>query len=354
MRTKPRDLDDIVAALADRIDSLVAKLLPKATKEGHEYRIGSVAGEEGRSMWICRSGAKQGEWYDFGASIGGDPLHLVAHVLFHGRVLPDALRWARAWLGIDALDPDSLRTYRQHAADRNRAVAEEDERNRAAAFRIYMEGRPILGTPAAAYLAGRGINVASLTRDMQSLRFHPALWNVESQRKWPALIGAITLESRVVAVHRTWLQVKPGAGVVKAPLKENKMTLGRYAGGAIRLWRGDGARPLRRCQPGEWIMLSEGIEDGLTGVQNAPEYRTWAAVSLANMGNIQLPENIAGVLILAQNDKEPDAIRALDRAIVNFQRQGKRVRLAEPPADVKDVNDVQRRLMGGAPEDAAG
>jgi hypothetical protein len=58
-----RDLVDIgalSAMLADRIDSLCAELLPAGTREGHEWRIGSVAGERGRSMAVHLSGPKPG------------------------------------------------------------------------------------------------------------------------------------------------------------------------------------------------------------------------------------------------------------------------------------------------------
>src|SRR5262245_48227302 len=178
-------LADIVIALGERIDALVQKLLPNGTREGREYRIGSVAGEPGRSLCVWITGPKQGQWFDFSAGIGGDGLHLVAHVLFRGEIA-EALPWARAWLGIDALDPDSIRTYRQAAERRAREAAEDEERKRAKAFRIYMEGVTIYGTPAAAYLAGRGIQVGRLGADrLQSLRYHGALWNEESQRKWP-------------------------------------------------------------------------------------------------------------------------------------------------------------------------
>jgi hypothetical protein len=61
---------------------------------------------------------------------------------------------------------------------------------------------------------------------------------------------------------------------------------------------------------------------------------------------------VAGVLILAQNDTAPEAVRALDRAIVNFQRQGKRVRLARPPEGVKDANDYIRLEVGETPANA--
>jgi hypothetical protein len=78
--------------------------------------------------------------------------------------------------------------------------------------------------------------LAQLGRQPWALRFHPALWNEETQRHWPALVAAIVdPEGQLTAVHRIWL-APDGSG--KAPLRDRKMTLGRYAGGVIRLWRG--------------------------------------------------------------------------------------------------------------------
>jgi hypothetical protein len=64
----------------------------------------------------------------------------------------------------------------------------------------------------------------------------------------------------MVAVHRTWL-MPDGSG--KAPLRDPKMTLGRYAGGAIRLWRGASGKALKDAPTGDSIVITEGIEEAL-------------------------------------------------------------------------------------------
>src|SRR5579872_5068464 len=56
---------DIVA-----IAALLAELLPAGIREGAEWRIGSVAGEPGRSMGVHLGGAKAGVWYDWAAGSG--------------------------------------------------------------------------------------------------------------------------------------------------------------------------------------------------------------------------------------------------------------------------------------------
>ncbi len=159
------------------------------------------------------------------------------------------------------------------------------------------------------------------------------------QRHWPALIAAIVSgEGRLVGVHRTWLAPN-GSG--KAPLRDPKMTLGRYAGGCIRLWRGASGKALRDAPAGDAVVISEGLEDALTVAMVAPEYRVLAAVSLANMGSILLPREIDTVILMGQNDPpELPAARALDRAAGSFLTQGRRVKIARPPVGVKDINDL--------------
>src|SRR5262245_22155430 len=308
-------VSDIAGLLAERIDALVADLLPAAILEGDEYRIGSVAGEAGRSMAINRH-SRRGIWCDFGAAedMKGDALDLVAQVLFRNDKA-SAVAWARSWLGLDSFDLDRLPQQRRTAIARKESALHEEERKRGLAQRVFLSARPgIMGSPVEIYLRGRGIDLRGLGRQPAALRYHERLYNSESDRYWPAMVAAITGEgSSIMAVHRTWLEVQRDGRVTKAPLRDPKKSLARYAGGAIRLWRGETARPWQNVQPGEWLVIAEGIEDALSAVIAKPNFRTWAAVSLANMGGIKLREELAGVIVMAQNDKEPDAIAALER-----------------------------------------
>jgi hypothetical protein len=341
------DIAELAAMLNAQIESLVAELLPAGERDGQEWRVGSVAGEKGRSMAVRIAGSKSGIWCDYGAGddMRGDALDLVAQVKFGGDK-GKAVAWSRAWLGLDAGDPKRFAEERREASEitkrRSEEVLREQERKSAAAMRIFLEAKVHLrNTPAADYLRGRGIDLAELERQPRSLRFHPSLWNEESGRSWPALVAGIDPPSGpVCAVHRTWLEALSDGRVRKAPLAVPKKVLGRYAGCAIRLWRGYTEKSLSRAEPGEWLLLSEGIEDGLSGAIARPKFRTWAAISVSNMGNIELPAAFDGVIILAQNDTEPRAIAALEAAIGSFHRQGKRVRLIRVPPEVHDSNEL--------------
>src|SRR5262249_51158176 len=122
--------------LATRVDSLVPDLLPHAVIDGDEWRVGSVAGERGRSMAINR-GARPGIWKDFGAgdNMRGDALDLIAQVLFRGDK-GKAVAWARSWLGLDNLDPARIEQHRRTAEVRKQSMLREQELKHARAMRI--------------------------------------------------------------------------------------------------------------------------------------------------------------------------------------------------------------------------
>ena len=218
----------------------------------------------------------------------------------------------------------------------------DEAARRATALRLFLAGREgIAGTPAAAYLAGRGIDLAELGRQPRSLRFHPGLWNHESQRRWPALVAAVTNDAgEMTAIHRTWLHQDQSGRWVKAPLQSAKRSLGRVAGGTIRLWRGASGRPLARAPAGEVVAVGEGIETCLSVAIACPELRVVSCVSLSNMANVMLPPTVHTVIVLKDNDGDNKAAqKALARAIGHFQKRGHKVRIAEPPIG-DDFNDT--------------
>jgi Toprim domain len=344
---RPVDIGVVAGMLADRIDSLVHLTLPNARREGAEWRVGSLAGEPGRSMAIHSGGGRSGVWADFSTGERGDALDLVAAVLFRGDKAA-ALTWSRRWLGIESGDPAAIEQHRQRAAERREQARQDDDRRRSWATRLFLAAQTSLAdTPASTYLASRAIDLAQLGRQPRALRFHPSLWSEESGRHWPAIVAAISNgDGRMVGCHRTWL--KPDGGG-KAPLRDPKLSLGAYRGGCIRLWRGAGGKPLKDAAPGEAIVVSEGIEDGLSVAIAAPEFRVVCAVSLSNLGNLELPPAITEVIVIAQNDPVgSQAAKALDRAVQMLLRQGRRVRIARPPAEVKDANDLLRQTRGAA------
>jgi hypothetical protein len=337
----PRDAAELARMLAAQTPAIVAELLPAGRREGSEWRVGSLHGERGRSLAVHLVGVRAGIWSDFSSGQAGDLLDLVALVRFGGD-LKQAMAWARARLGMDTTSPAAAPSRPAPAAPPPPADDEDAKRRKALARRLFIEATPALrGTPAACYLAGRGIDLAELGRQPRALRFHPALWNSESRRTWPAMVGAITgPDGSQVALHRTWLHQHDGQWK-KAPLQTAKMTLGDYAGASIRLWRGATGKPLSEAGAGETAVIAEGIETALSIAIACPALRVLAAVSIANMGRLVLPPAVRNVTLAADNDGDnPAAAAALRRAVHHLAADGRTVRIAMPEQPGTDWNDV--------------
>lgn len=89
---------DIVQMLNQRVESVVYHLLPKGKRQGNEWCIGSVDGENGKSLKVCLSGSKLGVWMDFATGEGGDLLSLWCFC--RSLDVRYAILEAKQWLGI--------------------------------------------------------------------------------------------------------------------------------------------------------------------------------------------------------------------------------------------------------------
>lgn len=333
---------ELSAMLAANMAALAPHLLPAGRRDGPHWRCGGVDGAAGQSLAIHLHGERAGVWHDFSTGEAGDALDLAAAVLFRGDTRA-AMDWARAWLGIaDGKAPPPPARKPPDAAARPPDADEAARRRKALA--LFLEAAAsIAGTPAAAYLAGRGIALHELARQPAALRFHRECWCGEAGRPLPAMLAAITDGAgRHVGTHRTWLAPDDAGGWRKAPLRDPKKTLGPYAGGFIPLWRGASGKPLRAAPAGETVALAEGIETGLSVALACPELRVLAAVALPNMARVALPAAVARVVLCADNDAgNPKAGELLTRAAERFAAEGRDVRVAHPPVG-KDFNDTLR------------
>ena len=66
----------IAEVLAENAPFVAEYLYPDGKQTGHEWRVGSLAGEEGQSLGIRLTGTKAGVWCDFASGEGGDLLDL--------------------------------------------------------------------------------------------------------------------------------------------------------------------------------------------------------------------------------------------------------------------------------------
>ncbi|MDW3181757.1 toprim domain-containing protein [Roseobacter sp.] len=364
-------LDEIKHMLLDRIQDVAYHYAPPCPTSYEDkglyftlcpYRPDKSVG----SFYIHLSGPKRGTWRDHATGDFGDPLDLIAQVLYCN--LSDALREARSYLGLQSDDPAAQRR-REEAIARNKKLQaearEKDKVNRAKrasnARRLLGSAISIEGTPAEHYLLhARGIDFDKLGRIPGSLLYHPNCYYKHTddvtrevvKGEYPAMLARIIDRAgKTIGVHRTYLFQQPDGRWTKAPVPKAKKVLGDFGGCCIRLWSGIGPRggkgaPLAKCPPGTRVYISEGIEDALSGAMLLPEARFLAAISLSNLGAVHLPENVSEVVLIGDRDEHAANKRALVRAGAQYRTQGRDVRLWQNAQGGKDLNDALMALQG--------
>ncbi|WP_137700025.1 DUF7146 domain-containing protein [Marimonas lutisalis] len=210
--------------------------------------------------------------------------------------------------------PGDYRPPDPAAAARRKAEAQADAERRARQARhCWEETRQIEGTPAEAYLRGRGITCPL----PPTLRFHPECWHGPTAKRYPAMVARID-NADGFAVHRTYL----------APVETRKAMLGPTRGGAVRL--SDGAFRL---------VVAEGIETALSllsGLLSEPA-TVWAALSTSGMAGLTLPKRSGRLTIAPDGD---DAGRKAAHALAErADALGWKVSLLPAP-DGRDWNDI--------------
>lgn len=343
--TAPVSVDLIRRKLIDNVDGLVGQLLPRAVKTDTEWLVGSIAGETGSSLSICRYGPKKGVWADFAGDLKGDLIDLIAAVKFTGDI-GEAIGWARRWLNLGTMSPAELRQQEQKAAQAQRESDKQQqddiEKKKRRAKAMWLSGEPYAGSPAERYMLGRAIDLGRLPRLPSCLRYHPKVWNREAGGiELPAMLAPVNdaVTGEQLAVHRTWLQLHGDGRVTKADLRDPKMTYGPRKGGLIALTRGDSNKPIKQMPEGEWLAVSEGIENGYSVAIARPLQRIAAAIALDNLAELRLPPQCGGLFVLADNDVKDEPRRAFERAMNRLGDRGIAFEIVRPPAGFKDFND---------------
>jgi putative DNA primase/helicase len=214
-------------------------------------------------------------------------------------------------------------------------IAEEPDadvlKRSAAALAIWQASQAAQGSPVGTYLRSRGLDL----RASPVLRSHAGLKH-PSRGVWPAMVALVThgATGLPIAIHRTFL-ARDGGG--KAPVDPAKMMLGPCRGGVVRL-----------CEPGDVLMVGEGIETCLAAMQ-ATGKPAWAALSTSGLRSLDLPRDVRDVIVLADGDEAGEA--AAQHCARRWTRDGRRVRIARPPNGM-DFNDLLKTRNPSFTEDA--
>lgn len=302
------------------------------------------------SFKIETIGEHKGRWSDYADGTKGDMVDLIR--ICESCDERQAIQIAKQILMMDDTLPSRPKQKQRKAVP---PTASEVERWAQARW---LGGQAIAGSPADAYLAGRGIALASLPRSPGSLRFDPACQfhgrnaaGTEIKAPMPAMLAAICApDGRIMGCHRTYLDAG-GDPVRKASVDTPKKILGRLMGGCIRLWSGMGPRGGRGPRwsdipSGSRIYLAEGIEDGLSAVVIDPTLIVFVTATLGNMAEVVLPDGVSEVVLIADNDPGNEARALLRKAELAHMRAGRDVRVWRA-AHGKDLNDELRHAQGG-------
>jgi hypothetical protein len=343
------EIPRLVAALADRAESLCFALLPggkivagEFTASGADTGFGSIGvvlkgGKRGRvGFWAGRP--------DNPTKDGGDLLHLI--MATQGLQMRDAITWANDWLGGAAVAMADV--PKRQVLEKSEAEIAEWKRKKAVA--MFEAAQPVRDhTPAIAsafweYLGHRGIAL-HFERLSNDVRFAPRLeyWRgatrtADGRRQpgpaFPAIVCAIRQpDGRQTAVHCTFLS---RMGRSKAPVEKPKLMMGEVKGGTICLQEG---------KPGDPQILLEGVEDGLTAMMAAGlNYRIEAVTSLANLRHAPLPKGCPLRIICPDNDwHNQAAMAAYARAWDHLAAAGVPMREVRATGGAKDLNDMVKK-----------
>ena len=290
------------------------------TPDGDGWRVGS-------STKI----SKNGRWFDFKAQQGGfGAVSFIAH--YQACTPEEAVTWAQSWLA-------------QHPQRGPCGGADEDDgagedsadtlQRRAYIESTYAARAPIAGTPAAAYLTGRGLDPAQLRPEIvERMGWLPNHRGAEGALVYPYTDEAGGLQG----LH--FVFVTPSGE--KSPHEPARQTRRGPPD-----WRTTGRALLRLdFGAGPEMVVAEGFENALA-VSLAGADRVVAVGAVGAYGRCRLPRTVEAIM-LAHDGDDPDAkaaaAQAYHRGVVRYLGQGLTLRMTAPPIGC-DPNDVLK--LGG-------
>ena len=188
------------------------------------------------------------------------------------------------------------------------------------ARRLWQSATAISGSPAARYLALRG-----LLRASEQLRYlaRTPLGPQGAVQFLPAMLAAVTTDIGIIAVHRTFLDI--GSGKL-AGFERPKRALGSLGCGAVRLAPAEQGR----------LGLAEGIESAMSAMQlfGVP---CWATLGNERFGLVAIPESVRELYLFIDNDA--GGALAEERALRAYAAPNRVIHSRAPASPGFDWND---------------
>ena len=339
----PFDAIQIKEALTDRAEALFKEAWGEPEKaSGGWWR---ARNDDARAMNMQ---AQRGRWQDHKTGEKGDVIEFFA-VYFCGlnrsrddfpRVLSDAARWA----GIDAAEPFDRAELEARQAERQiEAEAAQDAEARAKAATVAelrRQAQPIQGSPAAAYLAGRGIAPERLP---DAVAYMPPVRGVGVLHPDRAALAVWGTDDagNVMGGHRV-LILPDGS---KAPEDRRRIAFGAIAGYPARFPAQIEGGPL--C-------VAEGPETALA-IWQATGFEVWAVFGASGFEPAPVPTGRKVIFCPDRDAPDSQARKGFEKAIATHAVRGVQVWIAEAPelkGSKRDLNDTLQRAGADAVADA--
>lgn len=320
-------------ALLDRAEDLFREAWGEPERPGRrEWR---PRDDDARAMEM--RGPKRGLWRDHRDGAGGDLLDLFA-VEMCGLTaarddFPRVLAEAAAWCGIapDAPgpDPEVMRARREERAAEAEREAEADATRRAELVaRIEARAEPVEGSPAAAYLARRGIAGGLPEGAFAYLPPVPGL-GVRTPSKAALVAWARDPSGRIVGGQRILIE----ADGARAAAEVRKPAFGSIGGAPCLL-------PPRRAEDLSGpLYVVEGPETA-AAVWLATGAEVWAVFGAGQFEAAPLPLGRRVVLCPDRDAPESPAAAAFARAVAAHKARGVDVWIAEAPEPEGSKRDL--------------
>lgn len=282
-------ISDLARRLGEEAEAVCRHYLSRGRRQGRYWRVGDVHNSPGSSLYVRLTGpvsgkGRRGKWTDAATGEHGDLVDLIRLNLGHDDWL-ETLDEVSGFLRLKRPAMSSAEPCRESGLDVVRDASE-------AAKRLFRIGRSLAGTPAATYLAGRGLAHALAA---PALRHHPRCYHrltCGTTLQRPALLAAVTdLGGTVTGVARTWL-APDGSG--KADLPDPRRALGHLLGHGVR-FAGTG--------PGVMV-VGEGLETVLSVNRLLPGIPAVAALSASHLAALLLPSSLRRLYVARDADQE--------------------------------------------------
>lgn len=289
------DISDLARRLGENAEAVCRHYLSNGRRQGRYWLVGDVHNSAGSSLYVRLTGpgsgkGRRGKWTDAATGEHGDLLDLIRLNRGHDD-WRETLDEVREFLRLPRPAVSNREPWRETCGDADRDAA-------GAARRLFHIGRPLAGTPAAAYLGGRGLGHAL---GATALRYHPRCYHRlrdGTTVQHPALLAAVTdLGGTVTGVARTWL-TRDGSG--KADLADPRRALGHLLGHGVRF---------AAAVPGV-LVAGEGLETVLSVHRTMPAAPAVAALSANHLAALLLPSGLRRLYVA--RDADPEGLRAYE------------------------------------------